>query len=302
MLTGSAPVACMRDYGVSLAAYTHGHGAIRLTPSDYRPCHNAKEVIAQIGYDPEKDLRNSPDSVFCAGGAGFTVKWYEVAAYLNRVKAEPGAKMPAKKPVMKDEDAELMAIFERTYGQVKSGALLPMRKKQVEEPEESREAGDEYLLIDGYNVIFSWESLRQVARESIDSAREALIRMMINFAASRKLTLILVFDAYKVTGGVEKVEKEGGIYIVYTRESELADVFIERAVQKLSESKKSVRVVTSDGLEQLIVMGRGAFRVPSRAFEKEVQLSDERLKEVMRRLETEGKTVLHLWQKMISEN
>ena len=302
VLKGSAPVSAMRDYAVSVAAYTHGHGALSLTPSDYRPCHNSAEVIRAIGYDPEKDLRNSPDSVFCAAGAGFTVKWYEVAAYLNRVKAEPGAKMPSKKPAIKDEEAELMAIFERTYGQIKPTALRPAQKK-AEEPEKDRgEAGEEYLLIDGYNVIFSWESLRQVARESIDSAREALIRMMINFAASKPMTLILVFDAYKVAGGVEKVEKEGGVYIVYTRESEIADVFIERAVQKLSAAKRRVRVVTSDGLEQLIVLGRGAFRVPSRAFEKEVQLSNDRLREAMRRLETEGKTVLYLWQKMISEN
>lgn len=302
VLSGVAPVSTMRDYAVSVAAYTHGFGVLQLRPGDYRPCHNAAEVIREKGYEPEKDLRNSPDSVFCAAGAGFTVKWYEVAAYMNRYKAEPGAKMPTKKPVIKDEDAELMAIFERTYGQIKPAALLPTRKKEERREEERRLSGEEYLLIDGYNVIFSWESLRQLARESIDSAREALIRMMINFASSGGATVILVFDAYKVTGGEEKVEKQGGIYIVYTRESEIADVFIERAVQKLAKAEKSVRVVTSDGLEQLIVMGRGAVRVPSRAFEKEVQLSNERLKTIMSRLESEGKTVLHLWQRMISES
>ncbi|MBR0135198.1 MAG: TetM/TetW/TetO/TetS family tetracycline resistance ribosomal protection protein [Clostridia bacterium] len=302
VLSGTAPVSSMRDYAKTLAAYTRGRGRLTLTPAEYRPCHNAREVIAEAGYDPEADIRNSPDSVSCAAGAGFTVKWYEVASYLKRTQSVPGGKMPTKKPVMKDEDAELMAIFERTYGKIGPAQLIRPKTQKDDSGEEKREAGDEYLLIDGYNVIFSWDSLRSVAVDSIDSAREALIRMMINFAAVRKLTLILVFDAYKVSGGVEKVENEGGIYIVYTRESELADVFIERAVQKLSDKKRNIRVVTSDGLEQLIVMGRGALRVPSKAFEKEVRMTNDRLSDIMRRLETEGKTVLHVWQKMIADN
>lgn len=299
ILTGKAPVATMRDYGRTVAAYTHGHGVLRLTPAEYRPCHNAAEVIAEKGYDPEADLKNTPDSVFCAGGAGFTVKWYEVASYMKRSSGGAGEKMPTKKPAPRDEEAELMAIFERTYGAVRSGSLLPVKKKEQPAAEPTAERGDEYLLIDGYNVIFSWDSLKLIAQESIDSAREALIRMMINFASGRDAAVILVFDAYKVTGGVERVDRVGGVYIVYTRESEIADVFIERAVQKLSGTKRSIRVVTSDGMEQLIVMGRGALRVPAPAFEKEVQLADERLKDVMHRLESEGRTVLHLWQKMI---
>lgn len=302
ILTGTAPVSEMRDYGKKLTAYTRGKGRLSLVPGEYRPCHNAEEVVRAIGYDPEADLRNTPDSVFCAGGAGFTVKWYEVAAYLKRQNSVPNDKMLTKKPVIRDEESELMAIFERTYGKIEPAKLRPDRRRVEEAEEAPREFGDEYLLVDGYNVIFAWESLSKLARESIDSAREALRRMMINYAATRKTTLILVFDAYKVTGGQERVEREGGVYIVYTRESEIADVFIERAVQKLTDRKRNVRVVTSDALEQLIVMGRGAHRVPALAFEKEVQLSNERLSEIMKKLETEGKTVLHLWQRMISED
>lgn len=302
VLTGTAPVSAMRDYAASLAAYTRGRGRLSLTPADHRPCHNTEEVVREIGYDPESDLRNTPDSVFCAGGAGFTVKWFEVASYLKQQKSTPNEKMPSKKPVIRSEDDELKAIFERTYGKVAETSLLPRRKKDEPAAEISREAGDEYLLIDGYNVIFAWESLRSLAAESIDSAREALRRMMINYAAVRKTTLILVFDAYKVSGGAEKVEEDGGIYVVYTRESEIADVFIERAVQKLTDRKRNVRVVTSDGLEQLIVMGRGALRVPASAFEKEVQLASDRLSDIMKKLQTEGKTVLHLWQRMIQSS
>ena len=304
VLTGFAPVSTMCDYGKTVASYTKGLGRLSLEPADYRPCHNTQEVVSAIGYDPEADLRNTPDSVFCAAGAGFTVKWYEVAAYMKQYAPSSQQKMPTKKPVVKQGDEELLAIFERTYGPVKQTALLPTGKKHSDEPapEAESEPADEYLLVDGYNVIFAWPSLRHVAEESIDSAREALKRMMINFASVRKCTLILVFDAYKVTGGVEKVELDGGVYIVYTKESEIADVFIERAVQKLSKAKRRVRVVTSDGLEQLIVMGRGALRVPASAFEEEVSASDKQLKELMRKLESEGKKVLHLWQRMIQES
>ena len=300
VVTGAAPVSEMRDYGRTVAAYTRGRGRLTLTPADYRPCHNAEEVIRERGYDPEADLRNTPDSVFCAAGAGFTVKWYEVEEYMKRHSGSVKEKMPTKKPVFRDEDAELMAIFERTYGAVGTGALLPKRQKTEANDTAAPEMGEEYLLVDGYNMIFSWESLRRVAEESIDSAREALTRMMINYRAARNVTLILVFDAYKVTGGAERVDNTGGVYIVYTRESEIADVFIERAVQKLSSKKRNVRVVTSDGMEQLIVLGRGALRVPAPAFEKEVELTNDGLREIMKKLETEGKTVLHLWQRMNS--
>ncbi len=294
VLTGFAPVASMRGYGRTLASYTKGLGSLSLAPADHRPCHNPEEIIEKAAYDPEADLKNTPDSVFCAAGAGFTVKWYEVEAYMKRFSASPDRKMPTKKPVSVNEDDELKAIFERTYGRVDGTKLMPKRPAAETPAAEAPTAADEYLLVDGYNVIFAWESLSALAKESIDLAREALIRMMINFSALKRGVTILVFDAYKVTGGVEKVEKTGGVYIVYTRESEIADVFIERAVEKLSGSPRRVRVVTSDGMEQLIVMGRGALRVPSSAFEKEVRLSSDNLKNMMDRINAEGKLSIKL--------
>ena len=304
VINGEAPVSEIMYYAKDVAAYTHGRGKISFESAMYKPCHNARTVIESRDYSPEADLDNSPDSVFCAAGAGFTVKWFDVAAYMKRAKSSPNEKMPTAKPKRGDydEEAELQAIFERTYGTA-DRSLFRQSKKAVRQIDDApREIGEEYILVDGYNVIFAWESLRRVAADSIDSAREALIRMMINYAALRKTTLILVFDAYKVTGGRESVENDGGIYIVYTRESEIADVFIERAVRKLSDSKKNIRVVTSDGLEQLIVMGKGALRVPASAFEKEVSLSNESLSNMMQKLRTEGKTVLHLWQKLAQKN
>lgn len=290
-VTGEAPVACMRDYAKTLAAYTKGRGTLSLKPAGMRPCHNAAEVEAGSGYDPEADLKNTPDSVFCAGGAGFTVKWHSVEAYMKKYSSAPNGKMPSKKPVFKNEDEELREIFERTYGRSDPSARLFDKKEKREEPkEETAERTDEYLLIDGYNVIFAWDELAAIARDSLDLARETLIRMMINFSAGRKGTTILVFDAYKVTGGVGRVDREGGVYVVYTRESELADVFIERAVRGLSNGKRSVRVVTSDGMEQLIVMGRGAVRVPSSAFYKEVALALDSMDEAIRRINREAKT------------
>ena len=298
VISGFAPVSTMRDYGKTVAAYTKGRGLLSLEPADYRECHNAEEVVAAKGYDPEADLRNSPDSVFCAAGAGFTVKWYDVASYMKKYSGSPNEKMPTKKPVFTDPDEELKAIFERTYGKVEGTKLLPRRRETELRAETAHTNADEYLLIDGYNVIFAWESLSALARESIDLARETLIRMMINFSGGRRGINILVFDAWKVTGGVEKVEKDGGVYVVYTRESEIADVFIERAVEKLKNSERSIRVVSSDGMEQLIVMGRGALRVPASAFEKEVELSSDRMKEIMKKLEREGKTVVNIGEKM----
>ena len=164
---------------------------------DWLERHNAEEVISKAAYDPAADLKNSPDSVFCAAGAGFTVKWHEVAAYMKQHSGSVREKMPAKKPASpRDEEEELRLIFERTYGSVPSTSLLPRRDKPkaVVEPEK-RERGEEFLLVDGYNVIFAWDSLRAVAEESIDSAREALIRMLINYNGARPTNLILVFDS-----------------------------------------------------------------------------------------------------------
>ena len=297
LLTGSAPVSAMGDYAREVAAYTRGLGRLSLTPGGYRPCHNTEEVVARLGYDPEADTENSPDSVFCSHGAGFVVKWNELIPHLARQEAESPRPAPPKN---RDADAELMAIYERTYGPVKDRTFLLRRKPEqiadtaamlkAMDPEES------YLLVDGYNIIFAWDDLRAMARESISLARETLIRMLVNYQGYKKCNLILVFDAYKVSGGEEKVEKNGGIYIVYTREAEIADVYIERVTSELKKVTGLVRVATSDGLEQLIVLGRGALRVPARAFREEVDRACGELNEIMDAMRSQNRGTYAIWQ------
>ncbi|MBQ6703717.1 MAG: TetM/TetW/TetO/TetS family tetracycline resistance ribosomal protection protein [Clostridia bacterium] len=297
LLTGSAPVSAMGDYAREVAAYTRGLGRLSLTPGGYRPCHNTEEVVARLGYDPEADTENSPDSVFCSHGAGFVVKWNELIPHLARQEAESPRPAPPKN---RDADAELMAIYERTYGPVKDRTFLLRRKPEqiadtaamlkAMDPEES------YLLVDGYNIIFAWDDLRAMARESISLARETLIRMLVNYQGYKKCNLILVFDAYKVSGGEEKVEKNGGIYIVYTRKAEIADVYIERVTSELKKLTGLVRVATSDGLEQLIVLGRGALRVPARAFREEVDRACGELNEIMDAMRSQNRGTYAIWQ------
>ncbi|MBQ2985408.1 MAG: TetM/TetW/TetO/TetS family tetracycline resistance ribosomal protection protein, partial [Clostridia bacterium] len=290
LLTGSAPVSAMGDYAREVASYTRGLGKLTLSPGGYRSCHNAEEVIARLGYDPEADTENSPDSVFCSHGAGFLVKWNELIPHLARQEEEEPRPAPRRTP---DTDAELMAIYERTYGPVKDRTFLLRRKPEqiadttamlkAMDPEES------YLLVDGYNIIFAWDDLRAMARESISLARETLIRLLVNYQGYKKCNLILVFDAYKVSGGEEKVEKNGGIYIVYTKEAEIADVYIERVTSELKKVTGLVRVATSDGLEQLIVLGRGALRIPARAFREEVDRACGELNDLMRSMREQNK-------------
>ena len=297
LLTGSAPVSAMGDYAREVAAYTRGLGGLSLTPGGYRPCHNTEEVVARLGYDPEADTENSPDSVFCSHGAGFVVKWNELIPHLARQEAESPRPAPPKN---RDADAELMAIYERTYGPVKDRTFLLRRKpEQIADTAAMLKAMDpeeRYLLVDGYNIIFAWDDLRAMARESISLARETLIRMLVNYQGYKKCNLILVFDAYKVSSGEEKVEKNGGIYIVYTREAEIADVYIERVTSELKKVTGLVRVATSDGLEQLIVLGRGALRVPAQAFREEVDRACGELNEIMDAMRSQNRGTYAIWQ------
>ena len=297
LLTGSAPVSAIGDYAREVASYTKGLGKLTLTPGGYRPCHDAQEVIARLGYDPEADTENSPDSVFCSHGTGFVVKWNELIPHLAGQEAEESPPLPRRTP---DTDAELMAIYERTYGPIKDRTfLLRRRPEQITDTTAMLKAMDpeeSYLLVDGYNIIFAWDDLRALALESISLARETLIRLLVNYQGYKKCNLILVFDAYKVSGGEEKVEKNGGIYIVYTREAEIADVYIERVASELKKATGLVRVATSDGLEQLIVLGRGALRVPARAFREEVDRACGELNELMNSMRKQNRGTYTIWQ------
>ena len=306
LLAGSGPVAMLGDYARQVAAYTRGRGKLALVPDGYRPCKHEQAVIAEKGYDPERDLENTPDSVFCSHGAGITVKWDQVPARCGAAQPRrqgPEADGPGQAPRKgKDEEAELAAIFQRTYGPVKDRTFLlrPKPGASVLDTEAMLQATDpaeSYLLVDGYNIIYAWEDLRALAREGLHIAREGLIRLLMDYQGYRQCNLILVFDAYKVTGGEERVEKQGGIYLVYTREAEIADVYIERVAAKLGPNKQ-VRVATSDGLEQLIVLGKGALRVPAGAFRKEVDQSIGEVRAFLEKLQGENQGSYSIWEKV----
>lgn len=293
LITGSAPVSEMRGYPAELTGYSHGQGHLSCTFRGYEPCHNADAVIAAIGYDPDADVENTADSVFCAHGAGFTVKWdradssmhlstgFTPGGSVSAPEAESGS--AAYSPAVRsraaayrttlEEDKELMAIFERTYGPIRRderAALhtvrdpVPDRRPAAPMPE-----GPVYLLIDGYNVIFAWDELKTLAGEDMDMARRQLMDRLCSYRGFHPCEVILVFDAYRVHGNVGEVEKYHNISVVYTREAETADMYIEKVTHELSRRHR-VRVVTSDGLEQVIILSHGALRVSASAFHDEL--------------------------------
>jgi len=285
ILTGTAPVATMRDYMSEVTAYTRGEGRLFCTVDGYKPCHNQEAVIKARGYDPDADLDNPADSVFCSHGAGVIVKWDQVKEHAH---VDSGLRW--NKPVNEDterqttnrtlsysgtaaEDAELMKIFEKTYGQIQRKTMPPKMTplKKIEEPHQlSMEKEAEYLLVDGYNIIFAWEELKALAADNIESARNALIEILANYQGFQKCEVILVFDAYKVKQYPGSVVKHGGIYVVYTKEAETADAYIEKTTYELGK-KHRVRVATSDRLEQMIILGHGAVRVSAREFHEEIE-------------------------------
>ena len=285
VLTGFAPVATMRSYPMEVVSYSRGRGHLSLTLDGYRPCHNAQEVIAAIGYEPEHDLDNPADSVFCAHGAGFVVPWDQVRSHMHvdsgwgkSTRPEQEAAVPQRRAMAYratlEEDAELLKIFERTYGPIKRDPLAAFRPVQKRErPDfaaEQWEIAPEYLLVDGYNIIFAWDELNALSKESLDAARHKLMDILCNYQGFQKCVLILVFDAYRVPGSPGSIEQYHNIHVVYTKEAETADMFIERVTHEIGRNRR-VRVATSDGMEQIIILGHGALRVSARMFHEEVQ-------------------------------
>ena len=285
VLTGFAPVSTMRSYPMEVVSYTRGRGHLSLTLDGYRPCHNAQEVIAAIGYEPEHDLDNPADSVFCAHGAGFVVPWDQVRSHMHvdsgwgkSTRPEQEAAVPQRRAMAYratlEEDAELLKIFERTYGPIKRDPLAAFRPVQKRErPDfaaEQWEIAPEYLLVDGYNIIFAWDELNALSKESLDAARHKLMDILCNYQGFQKCVLILVFDAYRVPGSPGSIEQYQNIHVVYTKEAETADMFIERVTHEIGRNRR-VRVATSDGMEQIIILGHGALRVSARMFHEEVQ-------------------------------
>lgn len=288
-ISGKAPASQMRGYQSELNAYTGGKGRLVCIPDGYRPCINADEVIEQFGYSCESDLENTADSVFCSHGAGYTVKWNEVPdyAHIGNDSKENNPEQPAQKlrnefKTQQASDKELMQIFERTYGKINRDERSAMRKAPEKTVKPYKAAalptGPEYLLVDGYNIIFAWDSLKKSAQHNLDLARNELINILCNYQGYKRCELIVVFDAYKVKGNKGEVERHGGISVVYTKEAETADMYIEKATRTLGK-KHRVRVATSDGLEQLIILGAGAARMSAEELRLEVSETEKRIRD-----------------------
>lgn len=370
ILTGKAPVASLRDYQREVIAYTKGRGRLNLWFKDYEPCHNAEEVIEAAGYDPEADLENTADSVFCSHGAGYLVPWYQVKEYMHvespvekmgrkangeneaggdevsvskiaggvvvggisqedtgwfaggavagtgvgvvrpRSDASSASSSGGKRQSSTDpgtswsDDKELEEIFNRRFGPGKwrsrpdtqSSSTAPrtrnysadksLKGKETKKPEE-----EEYLLVDGYNIIFAWEELRELSKVTIDGARQKLIDILCNYQGYKKCTLILVFDAYKVTGNTGEAINYHNIHVVYTKEAETADQYIEKLAHKIGR-QYHVTVATSDGLEQLIIYGQGCHLMSARDLKEEVAWANEQIREEKAKLEKNGKNYL----------
>lgn len=299
-IEGYAPVTGMRDYQMEVNSYTRGQGHLTCTFRGYEPCRNAESVIEEIGYDPERDIENPAGSVFCSHGAGFNVPWNQVPEYMHlenqlekeraleeakRQSGQAARQVPraARTPgaYSKAEEKELEEIFIRTYGKVeRKGGLTPKtyESEYAKKQRKKEEAMQEYLLVDGYNVIFAWEELKELAKVSIEAARDKLMDILCNYQGYKKCVLILVFDAYKVEGYALEIQKYHNIHVVYTKEAETADQYIEKVVHHIGR-KYHVTVVTSDGVEQVITMGQGGTRISSRDFLEEIEYTKKLIEE-----------------------
>ena len=298
VLTGSAPVSELGDYWNQVAAYTRGLGQLTCTLRGYEPCHNTQEVMEQIGYDPDRDTGNPADSVFCSHGAGVTVKWDQVREHMHldsgwrppeeRRKEDQHQSVP--RPTMSYADSakmerELEAIFTRTYGPIKPRAFAPApkapaRKERPWKGLKPRFQGEEYLLVDGYNIIHAWDDLKRLAAQDLDGARLRLMDILSNYQGWRKCHVILVFYAYRVKGNPGSVEKYHNIHVVYTKEAETADMYIEKTTYEIAREHR-VRVATSDGLEQVIILGHGAQRMSARELRFEIDQVQAQIRRIL---------------------
>lgn len=314
VITGSAPVSEMRDYQLEVTSYTKGRGRLFCTLKGYAPCHNAEEVIEQIGYDSEGDLDNPTGSVFCAHGAGFHVSWDQVPDHMHleyvwtpeaekeksAIEAKKGqgsvqsGRVSSSFSRSVEEDKELEEIFLRTYGKIER--KRPIAERRVESPEERqkrirKDQMEEYLLVDGYNVIFAWEDLKELAKVNIEGARNKLMDVLCNYQGFKKCNLILVFDAYKVQGQELGVQKYHNIYVVYTKEAETADQYIEKIVHEIGR-KYHVTVATSDNVEQVVTLGQGGKLLSARELRTEVEEVQRQIREEYLNRPQKGKNYL----------
>lgn len=293
VLYGSAPVECMQGYQITVASYSKGRGRLTCTAGGYMPCHNAEEVIDRIGYDAAGDIANPSASIFCSHGAGFYVSWEQVEDYMHLEgmgdldkyeNEEP--KIVHKPKINPVNDEELEAIFTKTYGEVKRKKYTPPKKvtynntgdekyllKKKKPPKK-----DSYLLVDGYNIIFAWKELKELAENNLESARVSLMETLCNYQGFAGITVILVFDAYRVKGNSGEVSKYKNIHLVYTKEAETADQYIEKTVHRIGKNN-NVTVATSDALEQVIIFGAGANRMSASGLKEEILRTEKEIRE-----------------------
>lgn len=291
IIRGSAPVSAMRGYQTQVLAYSRGQGNLSCTLKGYEPCYNAEEVISSIGYDCESDLENPTGSVFCSHGAGFVVAWDEIVNYMH---IDSGLGLMKKQETLFDDekpvtgvqrrageglsqDKELEEIFKRTYGETKRerNAFTPAKevryqKEPVYKGPKPGDKKEEYLLVDGYNIIFAWDELKELAKVNLDSARGSLMDILCNYQGYKKNTVILVFDAYKVKGNPGSDTMYHNIHVIFTKEAETADSYIERVTHEIGK-KHNVTVATSDALVQMITLGQGARRMSARGLQEEIE-------------------------------
>jgi len=297
VITGSAPVSDMRDYQVEVISYTRGEGRLFCSLNGYEECHNAEEIIAAMGYDSEQDTENPTGSVFCSHGAGFLVPWNQIEKHMhlegrnlsrqkndddddiNSVKYREAASVPKQSY----DDKELEKIFVRTYGAIDKKRVFgreyieaPTKKEKVHQYK-LKEQLNEYLLVDGYNIIFAWEELKELAKVNMTGARDRLCEILCNYQGYKKGTVILVFDAYRVEGHTEEIEQYKNIHIVYTRQAETADQYIAKTVKRIG-SEYQITVATSDRLEQLIIWGSGAARLSADGLKQEVEAVNQEIR------------------------
>lgn len=290
LLRGRVPVTEFDDYAQEVASYTGGRGRLSLEPAGYGPCHNPDAVIAAADYDPEADLENTPDSVFCAHGGGFPVKWNRVAEYMHLpgcLEKPRDEEAPARRRCIRLDDAELEAIMAREFGPVRRPLYRAPEKRETLPDTGLREIGQRYYVVDGYNVIFDWDELHALADRDLSAARERLMDTLCGWAAFTRTQVVLVFDGYKVPGSLGEKLDYRGIHVVYTKERETGDMYIERFLQQVGKNDH-VRVVTSDGLIQLSAVRTGVMRMSSAEFGRQVAEASDQIQAFIARMHQSG--------------
>ena len=276
-LRGLVPAAEVKDYTEVLAAYTQGRGRLQLSLQGYAPCHNSEAVIAASGYDPEADLENTPDSVFCAHGAGFTVKWNQVKDYMHLESGIKEEKPPQIIQRGSIDDRELEKIMEREFGPIRRAQYTAPRSRPATEEITIRPPKERYIIVDGYNMIFAWEETKKLANEDLDAARRLLCDRLSSFAGYTKIKLVVVFDGYKREGNPGEKTQQGNIQVVYTPQGQTADRYIEELADEIGSSY-AVRVASSDNLVQLSSFRSGVLRMSARELEEAVEKARQEMK------------------------